>query len=552
MKIGTALIKNNHWSIIKIIDLNSLVVQLENNIEEYSKLKLISSSNSETYRELMGLTVQTESFIELTRDRLQQIIPSSRAKRGILNPLGSIIKVITGNLDSEDARRYNLEISNLKDREHSVERKVTLMQNAFDKLVNVSDNINFNTKHLNYKLKQFRSLVQNQTRYSNMITIMNSLNQIYNNFRTIYTVIYEIETAIAFCKLHILHQSIVNTTELYNTLKVIEKHSQLIYPVSKDTLVKLERNIEIKGYIDNGKIVFILEIPLIQKSTYIYYKIIPIPIYNPNQHKTFTIIPKYPYLIVNRMKYRSVVDTCKEIDDLRYLCSEEDIVQYPVETCIEQLMLLKSNFSECQQYQVQIEEVKVQPVSENHWLIYTEKGITATESCNDELRKYNLQGTYILLPSPQCTLQIGDTYITTPTNSSAVFFSLPPVQMPELRDIAVPPAKQMDLRGVDFGDIRDLLTRAKYSESYSESQAYIVSDRISVWTLGIYVIIIVIILVFILYKCSLHTKVICGRNSLETTQLPLDNSSPKGGGVKCAKPTDISFVSTTLPTNSSN
>lgn len=101
------------------------------------------------------------------------------------------------------------------------------MQKAFDTLVNISSDLNFNVRHLYYKTNQLKILSQNNTKYT-MFSILNSLNQILSNFRTIYNIITEIETAIAFSKLHILHQSILNSTEFLSILYRIEKHAPLM------------------------------------------------------------------------------------------------------------------------------------------------------------------------------------------------------------------------------------------------------------------------------------------------------------------------------------
>lgn len=226
--------RNSHWNIIKIIELESLVIQIESNIREYDRIKDIIKLHSEQRRELLGLQSQIELSIDLTKGKLNQILPAVRVKRGILNPLGSLIKLISGNLDNEDAVQYNKQISSLSNKEHSVENRLSIMQKAFDKLVNVSDDINFNVKYLSFKTKQLESLYKNETKLETLITIMNSLYQILHNLKTIYNIIQEIETAIAFSKLNTLHQSIINSTEFFNILQQVEKHANLIYPVTKE------------------------------------------------------------------------------------------------------------------------------------------------------------------------------------------------------------------------------------------------------------------------------------------------------------------------------
>lgn len=247
MRIETAVVKNSEWRIFKTLNLDSIRIQLDNNTLEYFRIKNIIKKYSDTRRELLGLEAQVETFLELSTDRLHQILPSSvRVKRGLLNPLGSLVKVITGNLDNENALSYEKQISSLKNKEHSVELKLLLMQKAFDKLVNISEDMDFNVQHIRYKTLQIDTLLNEDAKLNKIISLMDSLNQILNNILIIYTIIQEVETAIAFCKIRILHQSIINSTELFNILKIEENHNQLIYPVTMHKLIKLERNIVLK------------------------------------------------------------------------------------------------------------------------------------------------------------------------------------------------------------------------------------------------------------------------------------------------------------------
>ncbi|RVE40140.1 hypothetical protein evm_015210 [Chilo suppressalis] len=250
----------------------------------------------------------------------------------------------------------------------------------------------------------------------------------------IYESIQEIETAIAFSKLQVLHQSILNTTELYKILKIVEQHAMTIYPVSLDNLIKIERTIVLKSFMNKNRLVFVLEVPLITTETYIYYKIIPIPVIKAQE--THTIIPRFPYLLVNRSKYRPVMNPCEELEDNKFLCSDDNMPQYRNETCIEQIMLIKNNYSECRQYAIQIKELKIQKIYGNKWMIFSKNTQIITEHCRDETHKYNVKGTYLFTPSNDCDVQVADVYISKPTNASNISIQSTLVQVSELqRDI---------------------------------------------------------------------------------------------------------------------
>lgn len=545
IRISAAVIQNSHWTIFKTLDLETIARYLDNNINQYFRLRDMIYSQNESRSELLGLLFQIESFMELTKDRLKQIMPSKRFRRGLINPLGSIVKLISGNLDNNDAMRYNSEISQLKNKEHSVERKLTLMQKAFDKLVNISDNLKYNLIQLNIRTSQLQALQYNQSKIHNIVSQMNSLYQILNNFRTIHNVIQDTETAIAFSRIHILHQSIINSTELFHILLEIEKHYRLVYTVGKDNLTKLESTIVLKSFSDNKKLVFVLEVPLLDTVTYNYYKIIPIPIYNPSSLKTSIIIPKYPYLMVNGLKYRPVSIPCEQIEDDRVLCKEDNIVQYADTTCIEQIMLLK-NYSACHKNFIQIEDVRSHIIADGIWLLFTKKKLVLTENCNNEVMKYNLKGTFLIFPNRNCETQIGDKTISkvAETRTLQASLLLRPVALPELQHEIKMEDSQVDLRGVDLNDIKDILNSAKYnSESVNKSEILVTQD-ISVWTISIIVIMSVFTLAFFVVKFKVFKKmIVLRRNHLDPKDLPPADFSLRGGGVKDAHPVDICFVS---------
>lgn len=527
--------RNSYWTIYKIVDLESLHLQIDNNIRDFINLKIKIKENSLS-NETIGIESQIEYLMKLTKDRFFQILPFHyRNKRALFNPLGSLVKAITGNLDEDDAIKYDREIQMIQNKEHVVERKVSSMQKAFDKLVNDSEIINSNIKNLGLHTNEMEKLVEHEFRFNKLFQILNTMYQILNNFRTCYENIQEIETAIAFSKLNTLHQSIINSTELYNTLEVIAKHARTIYPVNKHNLIKLERNIILKSYINNNKLVFVLEVPLINNETYNYYKVIPIPIFHsPN---TFTIIPKYPYLMVNRLKYMPVVSPCTEIENGKFLCAETNLAQFPTETCIEQIMLMKNNYKNCIQNHIEIEKTKIQKITDNQWLVYSEENLIITENCNTEILKYTILGTYIVTPGQQCETQIGEVIIAATTNTTVSSLQLPLIQMPDLQQDIQRRSKKVDLRNVDFSDVKEVLQSAKFSEIDDTTQT--VTIEISIWTILEYVVIVIAIVIFIMYKFQ---PINFCRNSPKPSATPSDNFSLREGGVKEPQPTNISFV----------
>ncbi|CAF4918472.1 unnamed protein product [Pieris macdunnoughi] len=268
-------------------------------------------------------------------------------------------------------------------------------------------------------------------------------------------------------------------------------------------------------------------------------QVTPIPI--TKSSKTYTIIPKYPYLLVNGLKYRNVLSPCESIEDNKYLCSEENMATDNEETCIEELMLIKNNYSLCHQHQIRIEKLKIQKIMNNSWLIFTADKIILSEHCRNDVRRFSLLGTYVVTPSQGCNMQIGRTIFGQSSNVSDVNIQMPLVVIPELQEDLATADKKLDLTNVDFSDVKEMLNNVRNSNSEIVVES-VVTHNISVWTLVLYFIVVIIVIVIIL-KFKLYS--ICNkRNSPKSPLAPSDNFSLREGGVKSTNPINICFAST--------
>lgn len=237
----------------------------------------------------------------------------------------------------------------------------------------------------------------------------------------------------------------------------------------------------------------------------------------------------------------SVTSHCEEIEEERFLCPQDLIVQYYGETCIEQMMLLKSNLSLCHQNPITIEDTKVLKLTNGLWMLYARQEVMVTENCNDETHRQMLRGTYILSPTPGCDTVLGNIPIGATTNTSSTNVVMTPIQLPELSREINKDNRQLDLRGVDFRDIKDILNSVKYSGSV-ENESGLISSDMDVWTLLIYIVISILIITFLFYR-YVYLLIIVKRNSPKSPATTSDNSVLREGGVKSDATPNISFVS---------
>lgn len=509
--MGQAFKQEDKWTIVKVLDLSKIDFTLKFSLKKYKEFSDLIDKNKQCAKTFLGLRKQVEYLRDITIDKLKQLIPTNRVKRGIINPLGSIIKLISGNLDHEDAIHYDSLITQLKGKQIATDKKMTIISKTIDAFVNSSETLQKNTDILNDKLRNIEELVNNVTTkesnsaYSSHILMMFETFNI--NFRSIYMTLSEIETALSLSKVSVLHQSILNSTELLLLLESIDDTEDFMFKVSASNLVKLERTIAVKAYIKGNQIAFILEIPLIDGNIYNYYKLYSLPIYDNVTNKTITIIPKFPYLMVKGLKYLPAARPCDEIGENQYLCTEDDIVPYTRETCVEQLMKFQADQSSCQAFSVDVENVKTQRIKNNDWIVYLRNSVILNETCGSSIIYKPLQGTYILHIDENCIVFVGNTQLHhRRLYSNDINKKLAPlIYLPQLKVSSLFVNKTLDIKNVNFDDLKQLsyILKMKNLESESvnnENISVVKVNSVSLATILLYIILPLCVLGYILFK----------------------------------------------------
>lgn len=495
VKLGRAFVQHDKWSIIKTLNLEGIVKDLEYNIVKYLELREIINQNQSIIQEVMELKSQVEYLRDETVEKVRQLIPSKRFKRGLIDPLGSLIKVVTGNLDHDDAVRYDNLIVGLKNRQQGISNKITLISEMMDHFLNCTQIIDKNMKVMNERLKRIESIVTDLSK-ENMYIFISYLNNLLNmfmvNFRTLYMKINDLETALALSKVSVLHKSVIDSNELLSLLMEISKYDRLMYSVSEKTLINIEETLTVKTYLKENEIRFIIDVPLVVNCTYNLIKLYPLPVSRDSQ--TFIIIPEFPFLLVEGTTYRPIARQCREITSNEYLCTEDDIIPYARKSCAEQLMEYQSNLSMCVPRRVLSEDLKLQRITIDSWILYSKRSRIITQTCGDDITRATIIGTYILTIPEACDVTVHDVKIHGRRRNqlNTEYKSVPVINLPEIPKRRDPPADTepaVDLMGVDLDDIQQLNHILKKSVSESENGQYSVQiNSVSVATGLLYII----------------------------------------------------------------
>lgn len=507
VKQGRASLQYDSWSIIKTIDLTGISSDLQFHSQQYSifcnKVILASKNVSSLIIKFKDFQTQIEYIRDEATEKLQKLIPSKRVKRGLINPLGSLIKVITGNLDNDDAIHFEQLITDTQTREQAVSNKITIITEMLDHIVNSSEIVNENTKLLNDRVNKIELYLRSHENFEELLTfhIINVFNLFISNFRTISIKLGDVETALALSKVSVLHKTVIDSVEIITLLKEISTYGKLMYPVNNQNLINLEETFSVKAYLKDSYVRFIIDVPLVENECYVYYKLYPLPMLNHTTADTFTIIPEYPYLLQDEKSYRPLAQKCKEITAKEYLCSESSIAPYFAETCVEQLMKYRAHLPKCSKHKVITEELKTQKISDNVWIIFSKFKKVLTQKCSDDVIQEPLRGTYILTIQKPCDVTIGTLRLRANRfhELGNSYNHIPIVNLPDLSENKMENMEPINLQRVNLDDVQHLNYMLKKSVKSVQNSSEVKSLGIA--TIVLYIILLVFLVYILQLKC---------------------------------------------------
>lgn len=125
------------------------------------------------------------------------------------------------------------------------------------------EKISHNEMLLDSRLHQIELIVQKTTFKENANYIKDTLNQIINIYEIIDSVLQDIENAITFSKLKVLHSSIIKTDALFYELQRIQKvitANRMPLEVTLENTLLYEKFIKVESFIYKNKVNFVFKI----------------------------------------------------------------------------------------------------------------------------------------------------------------------------------------------------------------------------------------------------------------------------------------------------
>lgn len=442
-KLGTAKIKIATHTFLHYINLTALQNQIDSITYQYEKLEdIINSSETEHKLPLFETYKHLSYEVNVVNQKLKSISPANRQKRGLINPLGSLVKYITGNLDQQDAKEINNNILELENKQNKIINKVnkqisltsSLMTNINQTMTVVSKN----QKAIENKINEIANdLQQTKSNYVHYLEIHEIMDQIKLNLDSLLNFLNDIENAISFASLKTLHHSIIPQNELKEIVKEFHNshhNTQLLF--KQNEYLNYYEVVETNVFAIENRIVFSLDFPLVHSDTFEYYHLYSVP--NKNQS---IIIPPSTYLTLSTDLYQYQNEECIDLKP-NYFCKNNNLLPiHENPDCITALLTLSNKLDQCQQVPVHIQKAMMEEIDSAHYIgIFPEEQRIQTNCVENEVS--SMMGTHLFTVPPKCSIK-------TPKyeykNEKDIFHGHP-VTLDEIKSVTIPVSKTKKIK----------------------------------------------------------------------------------------------------------
>lgn len=299
-----------------------------------------------------------------------------RNKRGLVNALGYVIKLIAGNPDSDDLNEINSNLQNLFNNQSKIIQKI----NKFTSFANhLTDRYYQDQKEIFLSLNQTASIVN---KLNQNIDIRTLIELDINLGKDLLSTLHMLERTISLAFNDITNLEIIT----YDELRSIFVHLSEMYEPNELLIIDDLHPFRITEFskfhvvLINEQVVFMLKIPILAPFSYNYTKIYPIP-----NDQNIVLIPPARFNLYRNGEEAWTEEECSTISSQiickktpqRASCSLQDIVK-------------------CQQARV-LENFKLyKQLSNNEVLVSSNVNLEIIENCKNRLNRIKINGNNVI------------------------------------------------------------------------------------------------------------------------------------------------------------
>ncbi|XP_055630632.1 uncharacterized protein LOC129771228 [Toxorhynchites rutilus septentrionalis] len=222
-----------------------------------------------------GLTIfnlkETTDLVNLKYNSIKNtynnLIPKQRNKRGLINILGSTIKLITGNLDNNDLIEINNQLETLFKNEETIvtqnNEQIKINKQIETKMNRIIKKVNEQQDILVKNLIKSRDAYVNNKGYAEQATIIKEVMNLNMALDLLREQIQNIFESIQLAKAKVIHLNVLTPEEL-NEATTILRNSNITINTFDQTYEYLDLAVIHK----DTKIIFVISVPNLKPSTF--------------------------------------------------------------------------------------------------------------------------------------------------------------------------------------------------------------------------------------------------------------------------------------------
>ena len=324
IKLGKAKILHTYKNLVHIVKLDDYITSI--NLIYKTLDSLVDFKDMHSMKNILKLkTLELEN-------KINSLLPRHRNKRGIINGLGSIIKIISGNMDADDAQKINTELvtlnSNQKEINQNFNKQIILNNDMIRRFENIREHVNSQQTKIENYLKIVKTEIENNSHnIDTIIKYTQNVNLINFNIDLLNDHLNNINEAFILSKLNIISKHILYPKELKMVYEILKNES--IFVTSDEQLYEF---LELQAFYSGNDMIFNIKIPIVSNKLYSLFHTIPIQI-----KKTY-MIPAQDFIIMNQDEIYETNIRCRNIENTFYCKSSDLHMKEDLQTCIRKII----------------------------------------------------------------------------------------------------------------------------------------------------------------------------------------------------------------------
>ncbi|CAK9822353.1 Envelope fusion protein [Anthophora retusa] len=422
--------------------------------------------------------------INTKREILQQLTEklNIRKKRGLLNGMSYLLKWAFGTPDANDAQFYEDSIkaliSNNRQTQTLLKSQVQVITNTIQNFNNSLYSLRSQEKAMNENIEKINSFTTQTNSYISRLEMESAVNQQITALNMLVSQINReytkyIET-IYLAENNIVSPFVITPKMLYEELKNYKNEHELVMKPDLENIRDFYKFIQLHVISTSDNIIIALRIPLVIRTKFDLFELIPLPVQHNNSEFFSYIIPQTHYLLLSQSKsqftFLKELSDCNEYRDEEYVCYHLHATTSTSQPICE-IELLSPHVekipSTCTTKTVKARIETWNYIARNQWIYVLHEPTTLTIMCegNEEhMEDVVLQKTGIIHLQPHCKgytnlFMIEATY---ETSKNATYY-IPRMNIldddcciltPHLRTIESATLKPIHLTNIDLTELK--------------------------------------------------------------------------------------------------